>query len=485
MKFWSPTKITAVLVGFIASFFLLFAIVLILRTIKSVNDQSPKRIERFVLVIVDTLRADHVGAYGYPRQTTPFIDSLADRGVVFRNAFSVMPTTSPAHASLFTSLHPIQHQVMKNGHILDDTYLTLAEVLNEAGYRTAAFVGTDYHFRVGHLDQGFEVFDEPVLSEETPYRQADETMDEVIRWLEADSGNLERLFLWVHLFDPHRPYRAPESSSDQFTRISRQQKIEFGEFLVKEHRLDPRAFGRSGKKLLQWVDGYDADVHFADAQIRRLYQFMEDAGLNSNCLWVLASDHGEGLGSHQWLLHGKLLYNEQIRVPLIFHDPAEPSPGAVVHELVETVDISPTLLEMAGVDVKALEPDIQGRSLVPLLSGAKDLPTKLALAQRRAYRRWSPEEMWPSREHESGEMFALQSLDFKYIYHTLGRNEFYDLAQDPLELINLSGRGLREETELRQRLQERLNQLADTDRRTPQSVDEESLEKLEALGYVQ
>ena len=171
-------------------------------------------INRIVLITLDTLRADHLSGFGYPLATSPFIDALAEQSISFTRAYAQSSATGPSHASMFTSLYPIQHGVHRNGLVLDSSFLTLAEMLAAEGFRTGAFVSTGAPLG-GDLGQGFEVFDEdkPAVGEKgwrKLYRPADETADAALAWLES-IGTDEKVFLWVHFYDPHRPFNPPES----------------------------------------------------------------------------------------------------------------------------------------------------------------------------------------------------------------------------------------------------------------------------------
>ncbi|MHC4220645.1 MAG: sulfatase, partial [Planctomycetota bacterium] len=176
-----------------------------------------QRSDRILLITLDTLRADHLSCYGYPRRTSPFIDSIAAEGVRFTRAFAPMATTVPSHASMLTGLYPLQHGVLKNGNRLSDDVGTLPEILASAGFETAGFVSTNRHFADGNLHQGFRHFDEPAPEGlELQYRCAEQTLDTARAWL-AQTPPPPRLFLWIHLFDPHMPYVERQTHLDAAT----------------------------------------------------------------------------------------------------------------------------------------------------------------------------------------------------------------------------------------------------------------------------
>ena len=467
-------------------------------------DAPLRPLERIVLVTIDTLRADHLGCYGYPRDTSPFLDRLADQGVRFEHAFASMATTVPSHASIFTSRYPLQLGVLKNGDRLSDDATTLAEILRDLGFTTAGFVGPPRHFSSGNLAQGFDTFNEHIYAR--PYRQAHNTVEGAVRWVDERKPD-ERFFLWVNLFDPHWPPIAPEEWIDTFRSQRPTDRQRHVEFLKARHGIDPAFFAsgaatsqnvrqfrtRAGRRaaphdggiagMLDTMDGYDGSIRFADAQLERLHQRLADKGLHDDALWIVTSDHGEGLGSHRWLAHGKHIYNEQLRVPLIFWFSSGAHRGTTVGSLVETVDLLPTVLDLLGRSLITLAESPQGRSLRPLLAGANE-PShrRYAFAQRRVFDAVpAPDDR---NRYESGEKFALQDLGHKYIHRTDGPDELYDLAADPRELTNLAGGGSEAEERLLEALREKVRRLALEAKPRNETVDAEALEALRALGYV-
>ncbi len=457
------------------------------------------RPNRIVLVTLDTLRVDHLGTFGYWRTTSPFIDWLATEGVLFENAYSPMATTVPAHASMFTGLYPLQHGVLKNGQVLGTSVLTLGEVLSEAGYQTAGFVSTNRHFKAANLHQGFSRFEEPSEASEA-YQSAEVTVEKAIQWLPEVDG--KDFFLWVHLFDPHSPYRSPNSFPDR-DRAEEQRLIRLA---MERHRLEPSFFeelgnltglvgplslepGESERNLLKLMDAYDSEVLVTDTALRKLFeeiQRLDDAG---STLWIVTSDHGEGLGNHQWLAHGKNIYNEQLKVLLIIYSSSGDFSGSRISQVVEHVDIWPSVAELAGLETAARAPGRFGKSVTAWLRGGEDGSGRYAFAQRRHYAPPSseagPQEL---RNYEPGETFALLDRDWKYIFRSEGPDELFNLATDPYETENLVGRGLDQEERLLSRLLSMIDHLMEhreAGEAGPRSVDPEIIERLRSLGYVQ
>jgi len=346
--------------------------------------------ERVVLVTIDTLRADHVGAYGDPDARTPTLDGLAEQGVLFETALSPVPLTLPTHASLLTALDPPRHGVRHNSVFsLDPGIPTLAERMQASGRATAAFVGAlVLHHRFG-LDRGFDVYDDRMGERRSSRvsgfaeRRADAVVDAVLDWLETAP---ERFFLWVHFYDPHADYDPPMAY----------------------------AVGFASRP-------YDGEIAFADAELGRMLAAI-DARFDPDGTWVtVTSDHGESLGEHGEPTHSFTLYDATQKVPLVMRGPGLPA-GLRVAAPARLIDVAPTLL--AGIGAPPL-PDVDGRDLAPLVAGRETEPrvaymetlaTKLELG-------WAP-------------LFALRDDRHKYI--RAPRPELYDLPRDPGELENLA-----------------------------------------------
>ena len=441
---------------------------------------------RIVLVSLDTLRAHHLGAYGYPRDTSPFLDELAAGGVLFERAYSAISVTSPSHASLFTSLYPLQHGVLRNGEKLDESFVTLAELLRERGFATAGFVSTDTHFEVTNLDQGFAVFDEPRLPGGEVYRRATGTVDAALRWLEGDAGD-RPFFLFVHLFDAHLPHRPPPEHSAAVAPGSPGEERDLARYLVETQHVDPGAFRRGRAGIVKVHTDYGGEIRYVDAELRRLYDAVAALGLAQGTLWVVTADHGEGLGNHGYRHHGRHVYDEQVRVPLLFYAEEPSLPARRVSDLVEQIDVLPTLAALAGIDASVLASlgPLQGRSLLPLLEGRDSGDAaRAAFVQRRSYTNADRSFKMAAADFELGSKYGWIGPRWKYIHRTIGADELYDLASDPYETRNLLQSNADEAARLKRALLDRVRALGDGAPPTAEPVDEDTLKKLEALGYV-
>ena len=394
-----------------------------------------------VLVItLDTLRADHVGSYGYAAAKTPVLDALAARGARFASATTTTPLTLSAHTSLFTGTFPTAHGVRDNtGFYVDDAATTLAEVLKNRGYRTGGFVGAFVLDARWGIAQGFDhYFDEFDLSEDVGpgldaiQRPGADVVDAATAWLKQPGPG--PFFAWVHLYDAHTPYAAPAEFATKFP--------------------DTR-------------DGaYDAEVAYADSQVGRLLATLQADGRLDNTIVVLLADHGEQLGEHREQSHGFFVYDASVQVPLIIAGPGVAT--RVVLDQVRIVDVMPTVLDLAGVAIPA---GVQGVSLRPALDGQRQ--TLLAFS-----------ESWYPRFHYGwSELRAVRDGRYKFILAP--RRELYDLVADPHEVSNLAAAEATRADTLERALRALVAQTTRAGASTaPQPVDAAAEQRLRALGYV-
>jgi choline-sulfatase len=394
-----------------------------------------------LLVSIDTLRADHLGSYGYAAAQTPRLDALAYAGLRFATATTVMPLTLPAHSSLMTGTFPAWHGVRDNGGFyLGEDQTTLAETLRAKGYRTGGFVGAFVLDRRWGIAQGFErFFDDFDLEKfaEAPgmdaiQRPGAEVVDHALEWLGADR---ERpFFAWVHLYDPHTPYEAQEPYRSRFPAT------------------------RAG--------AYDAEIASADAQVGRLLDALDLDGRLSETLVVVVADHGEMLGEHGEQTHGFFIYEAAVHIPLIVAGPGVPA--REIKDQVRILDVMPTVLELLGVPAPKA---VQGVSLLPLARGER-----LSLVAH--------SESWYPRFHYGwSDLSSIEDGRFKYI--RAPRPELYDLSADPGELRDLSHENAARLPSLESALTDLLARTASTSAaKGPQTVDAETEERLAALGYV-
>jgi len=402
---------------------------------------KPPRPRNLLIVSLDTVRADRLGSYHYKLAQTPRLDALAASGLRFEQASTVVPLTLPAHSSLMTGTFPAWHGVRDNGGFyLDDDQLTLAEIIRDRGFRTGGFVGAFVLDRRWGISQGFDrYFDDFDLDKyadasamDMIQRPGSDVVDRAIEWLQADA-NLP-FFAWVHLYDAHAPYEAPEPYRSRFPRT------------------------RDG--------AYDAEIASADAQVGRLLDTLRADGRLDDTLVIVVADHGEMLGEHGELTHGFFIYEGATRIPLIVSGPGVSA--GVVADQVRIVDVMPTALSLLGVPIPNA---VQGANLMPLARGQH-----LGLVAHT--------ESWYPRYHYGwSELRAIQDGRFKLI--RAPRPELYDLATDPREerdqaqasapRVDLFGRALEE-------FESKIARAGAP--QGPRAIDSETEERLAALGYV-
>jgi arylsulfatase A-like enzyme/Flp pilus assembly protein TadD len=390
-----------------------------------------------VLVTLDTTRADRLGCYGFSGVETPHLDALARQGVVFDNATATAPLTFPSHSSIFTGLIPPHHGARDNGgFFLDDAQTTLAERLKAAGYATGAFIGAWVLESRWGLAQGFDEYSDRfelskyrVVSLGTVQKPGDEVMDGALRWL--DSVRQRRFFAWIHLYDPHAPYEAPEPFASRY----------------------------SGQPYL-------AEIAYTDKVVGRLTGWLESQGLLDRTIVVVTGDHGESLGEHGEASHAYFIYGSTMHVPLIVRTPWGLTGRSRAQ--VSTVDIMPTVLDLAGL---APPEGVDGRSL------ARSLLDPAAPIGHLAY-----SETYFPRYHYGWQ--HLRSLrDDRYTYVEAPRPELYDRAEDPGETRNVFKAYSQRAEGLRLRLEE-MSRAKGPGVPQRQQLDPETLQRLAALGYV-
>jgi arylsulfatase A-like enzyme/Flp pilus assembly protein TadD len=385
-----------------------------------------------ILISIDTLRADHLPIYGYRAVRTPAIDALAAAATVFDHAYSHAPQTLPAHASILTGELPFQTGVRDNiGFTLKDGQWTLARALQAKGYATGGFVSAYVLRAATKIDQGFDTYDAnlPSVSSEVSLGQVQRdgaaTLEAAEQWLAKRAS--DRVFLFLHLYEPHRPYKPPARFS-------------------------------------QYAP-YDGEIAYADEIVGRLLDRLRSEKLFDPATIVLLADHGEGLGNHGEQEHGMFLYDETMRVPLVIKLPGQHT-GRRAAAPVQHIDVAPTLLALARIPVPA---ELHGRNLAPAAGGSGPLPDTGIYA----------EALLPRYHFGWSELYSL--TDARYRYIRAPRDELYDLQDDPKESSSISAA----RPQVRQAMRGALSQMiAGTSLSAPDAVSAGDRQRLAALGYV-
>lgn len=405
-----------------------------------------------LFIVVDTLRADHLSAYGYERETSPILDRLADTGVRFANVTAQSTWTKTSMASLWTSTYPTTNRITRQFDALPPEVRMPAEILGEAGFFSAGIYRNGWLDKTFGFDQGFEVYSNPA-----PVRTAAR-----MRQVDPSEGGEPRSTDWD-----------VTSSASEFLELYGSER-----FFLYLHYMDAHQYVYESRSSLfgqQFKDSYDNAIHWTDRNVAEVLAKLEGLDIMDRTLVVIASDHGEAFGEHRTEGHARNLYREVVATPLIILLPFFLETGVVVEAPVENIDIWPTIFELVGLPIPA---GSQGQSLVPLMMGEKGDPERF----QRAYldRNWGHDA--PPRP-----MVSIAQGDHRLITWEDGtRLELFDHGADPREQVNLAV----DESERTAELLEEANVLLEGSpppwnaEPTQVEIDDVKLGILKALGYV-
>ena len=401
-----------------------------------------------ILITLDTTRADRMGFLGSRRKLTANLDALAAKAVVFTHAYSQVPITTPSHATILTGTYPQFHHVEDAGIPLGDELPFAPQIFHDAGYRTAAFVGSvildPKNGGAPGFDRGFDVYDAGFHSRapgEDRYhslsRRGDEVVERALAWIQKNGQ--APFFVWIHLYDPHEPYDPPEPFATRF-------------------RAEP----------------YDGEIAYSDSALGRLFDQLRAAKLYDGAVIAFMADHGESLGEHGERGHGVFLYDTTIQVPLLIKLPQQRSAGSRIESRVELVDVLPTILDVTGIETPKT---VQGHSLALMLKpgstggGDKTAEADTAYAETeypwRAFA-WSGLKSWRTG---------------KYLFVEAPRTELYDQSTDPGADHNLATTQPAVTGTLGGQLEKFRMQTSSTGHEREAHLDPEQQAKLHALGY--
>jgi len=405
---------------------------------------APRQDINVLLITLDTLRADYVSCYGSKSVSTPAIDGLAARGVRFARAIAQVPLTTPSHASILTGTYPQVHGVRDmGGFVLEKDVPTIATILGQAGFDTAAFVGSAVLNRHYGLDRGFATYADQMKGESASQKLPGvvaEVRGEVVTrraldWLEKHetSSPGKKFFVWVHYYDPHFPYDPPEPYRSQHAR-----------------------------------NLYAGEVAYTDAQVGRLIGWLSEAGLLDRTLVVLLADHGESLGEHGEYTHGVFLYDSTVLIPMIIAGPGIPS-GRAVPQQVRSIDVEPTIADLLSLPAgdKA-----QGVSLKSSLIEGRDPRSNYCYM----------ETLYPKTSHGWSELRGMRTDEWKLI--VAPKPELYRFMDDPAEVKNVIAGHPADADRLQKKVWEVAGPPQSLGKLEPKPVDDERRRELDALGYV-
>lgn len=469
-----------------------------------VADAGPGRQDRanVVLVILDTVRADHMSIYGYRRDTTPVLRGLRDQMVLYRHAAAPSDLTLSSHASLFTGLYAHRHGAHHTstsavGHALGKRFDTLAELLAADGYYTAG-VAANYGYlseRFG-LTQGFQYWDRrsqvipmpellplylrsalrqfaktfaPRASYDMLYRRAGQITDEAAALLGRLANTDANFFLFLNYMDAHRPYIPPAPFDTLFP--GKQDDFDSDRQRLLRQRVNSRRMELGAADREHLESQYDGGIAYIDQQLGRLVARLKELGLYDDCLLIVAADHGEAFGERQLMGHGVSVYEEQLHVPLLVKYPAAEGGGASVERPVSLIDVFPTILSVAGIEPPET---IDARSL----DGGRASAGGLVLGESFPWRVTAP---WQERLDRT--LQAVYDGTHKLVVSSKGEAKLFDLSTDPGETRDLYDQNPDLAQALGQRLAEWLLAFPSTDREDVR-LDRRTLRNLGALGYL-
>jgi arylsulfatase A-like enzyme/Flp pilus assembly protein TadD len=431
--------------------FLLFLAIAVAASAANREPLLPSKLPNIILITLDTTRADRMDFLGSKRGLTPNLDSLANDSGIFTRAYAQAPLTPTSHSTILTGTYPQFHQVLMFPVPLDKKLPFLPALLKESGYSTAAIVGSiavDYKWGVPGFERGFDTYDAnfdwnsytPETRYQTVERRADEVVDHALAWLKGHPQG--PVFMWVHIFDPHDPYDPPEPYKTRYAKAL-----------------------------------YDGEIAYADSALGRFFAGLKSLGIYDGAIIAATADHGESLGAHGEDTHGVFVYDETIHVPLLIKLPHGVAAGKRVEERVESADIVPTVLGVAGIPVPAA---VQGQSLLGFLepgTSAGDAAAKV----------WQDRGAYSQADygHLSFGWSAEQSLRMgKYLFIQAPRRELYEDATDPQALHDLAASSSAVADTLSAKV--KAFQAATTNsQKTPEArMDDAKAQQLAVLGYM-
>jgi len=410
-----------------------------------------------LFISIDTLRADHLSCYGYPKLTSPNIDSLATHSHLFKKAYTTIPTTLPSHLAMFTSMYPTQLGVTSNGKYVGFDKVTLPEILKENGYSTAAFVN---YFVLGNRYGFTQGFDTAITRE----GHADQPLRYALKWLREYKSE-KPFFMFAHFFDPHTQYDPLPQFKKKFAVTDRKHPRGRG-FIKLRSAFTPQV-------IKEDIDAYDAEIATADWAVGQLLEELNKLGILDSTMIVLVSDHGESMDElsqrNYFFDHGAFLYHHQLHVPFIVRLPkaAGTFPANVHQQPVSMIDIMPTILDMLEINNQGFS---EGMSLLPILTGSGITRGPI---------------FSESKRYKCVHDYSILDANWHLIKLKKGGFELYDLITDPGEKNNLFKSRSDIAKKLTPQLIKWIQQLKPRFVPTDKETNKEQLDKLRSLGYTQ
>ena len=478
-------------------FSLLFCCVAAISLSAGCSRCSGKGPPNVIFITVDTLRADHLSGYGHERKTSPYMDELAQTGVVFRTNFAQSSKTGPSMASIFTGLNPDTVGLIDNGKSISKDVLTMAEIFRQNGYKTGCVQTNPYLEDKYNFDQGFEDYkylypDTKIEVQLKRLYRADKVNAAALDWLE-NTGKEKPYFLYLHYMSPHCPYLPPspydikfdpgfDRTLPDFTLVWR---FIYGRDRVKiteEYEKIYQERYTEEQILDHMVALYDGEILYFDSELEKFLGVLRENGRLDNTLVVISSDHGEEFKEHGGLTHGKTVFQEVVHVPLILYFPGRLPAGKTVRQMTRNLDILPTVLDIAGIEVP---PHVEGKSLTALWTDEAPLNIERSFAHIKFQGVGTAGMGYDEIEHAS-----VTTPKWRYISDMKNKKDMlFDRREDPGDLYNVADKHPETVKRLSRELLHYFSRSRDLkkrlDIRDPDSVklDQKEKNKLEALGY--
>jgi len=435
----------------------------------SINHSSnTSKSPNIILISIDALRADHLSCYGYHRNTSPNIDEFARQGALFKNCFSQITWTLASHASIFLSQYVWRHNV--DDHRTDrlsNSCTTLAEILKNENYTTAAFTGGGAVSSEYGFNQGFEIYNEGPVGKHECY-ELSSYVNKLLRWLKSVRNR--KFLLFIHTYDVHTPYNPPAQYFDLYTKGQYEaEHLRTSKGIMVTIQTD--ASKLTPEEINYIIAVYDAGINYVDDELGKVFKKLDQLGIYDNTIIIITADHGEAFKEHGKLGHCCKPYIEEVHVPLIMKGPGIPK-NRIYENCVQHIDIVPTILEILNIPQRK---ELQGRSLLPLMNNyeiEEDFKTYSFGRDR--------------NKPQSPFSASLRSKEWTYIMNENGPDELYDRISDPKEQNNI----IEKRPLIGQKLNKELEDfIALTSKGKPQvaekvHIDEELKERLKSLGYL-
>ncbi|HWP93817.1 MAG TPA: sulfatase [Thermodesulfobacteriota bacterium] len=446
------------------------------------NLRSERNGMNVLFITADTLRADHLGSYGYSRDTSPHIDRLAKEGILFSQAIAQWPKTTPSFASMLTSTYGYYNGITRTTRKkIDDYFLLLPEIMKNSNYTTVGIVTNGNLAEAYNFHQGFDEYIE--VWQEHESERAEHVTEYALSWL-RDNSHKGKFFMWLHYVDPHWPYNPPQPYDEMFVRDkyyngSNKVPINTDQTYREVGGRSPEIL-RGRDELDYYIAQYDAEIKYMDENIGRVLDLVKDMGLSDNTIIIFTADHGEALGDHNlYFAHGRFAYDDCLRVPLIVKIPGLKSDVKIIDHPVELNNVMPTILDILNIPIHE---EAQGTSLMPLMFGDNHSIPEHAFAEagyQEDYQRVIRTKKWkliyiPDKEDQK----IMQGMPF----------ELYDIENDPNELNNLINVEVKIADQLKKELFDWMESSDQLDGLVSQEeivIDKQTEESLKTLGYIQ